>query len=191
VESHDLKQKLTVTNGGDAPLSVSIRIPYWCKAPSMTVDGKQHELDVQNGFAKVICSSGGDTNLVLSLPMELTVIPARTNVFTMAKGSAPGSANEKGLQFGPFALMVFREMYPEITERDIKLTVPLDSDHRPLVVLDPPPTWRSAGAFNLFVKARDDQGTDVLLTPCANCAMAPFKVVDPYVLRFADISVDK
>jgi hypothetical protein len=191
VEPHAITQNITVTNNGAERLPLTIRIPYWCKTPKMTVDGKSHELNVKNGFANVTCSSSATTNLVLSLPITLTLIPARTNVFTMDKGPVQGSANEKGLQLGPFALMVFREMYPKITDRQIKLTVPLDSDHNPQVTLESPPAWRSAGAYNLFVKAQAGQGKDVTLTPCANCAMAPFSVVDPYVLRFDDIAFGK
>ena len=186
-----LKQTLKVSNQETDSLRLKIRIPYWCDDATMEVNGSQVKLGVKDGFAEVQCSPEKPTEIVVSLPMKFTVIPARTNVFTKAKGPVSGEANESGLQFGPFALMMFREMFPDVTDRDISLTLHLDDQGRPLATLDPPSAWRSKGAYNLFVKAQIEGDKEVKLTPCANRAMAPFTVVDPYVLRFSELKMSR
>lgn len=190
VEPHTLIQTLDVANGDKTELPLRIRIPYWCKDASIKVDGQPINLDVEQGFAKVTCPADAETKIAVTLPMSLTVVPARTNIFTMAKGPVNGDADELALQYGPFALMLYREMYPEIKEREFSLTMLVNSKDEPTVTLDPPAKWRSAGAYNLFVKARAGEKREVTLTPCGNAAMAPFTVVDPYVLRFDSITLE-
>lgn len=190
VQPQVLTQRIEVANRGAEPLPLKIRIPYWCNDPAAKVNGKTHALAVSQGFAEVECVPDATTEIVVSLPMKLAIIPARTNTFTKSKGPVAGPADELGLQYGPFVLMLFREMYPDIKERDVSVTIPLDDLGHPLVSLDPPPKWRSSGAYNIFLKARAN-GKEITLTPCANTAMAQFTVSDPYVLRFAEVEFNK
>jgi hypothetical protein len=97
---------------------------------------------------------------------------------------------EEGLQYGPYALMFFREMYKEVKERHLSVTVPLENG-RPIMSQKLPEGWRAAGSVPLLIKAKLGNGADVWLTPGANSTMMQFSVVDPYVFRFAKVTVSK
>jgi len=121
--------------------------------------------------------------------MSLQTIPAGCNALTRDKETSASSVKEQGLQYGPYVLMLNRVMYPEIVQRDISVTVLLNSEGHPIVHQKCPAEWRvHHGAVPLFLEATVQDGSPVLLTPCANLTMTALTVDDPYILRFANIN---
>jgi hypothetical protein len=185
-----LVQKIHIKNSGKKPLSIKVRVPYWCDSPALQVDGKKQPLKIKDGFINLSCKGKSEQNIEMTLPMKLVVIPARKNILTLDTAGAPGKAVEEGLQYGPYALMFFREMYKEVKERHLSVTVPLENG-RPIMSQKLPEGWRAAGSVPLLIKAKLGNGADVWLTPGANSTMMQFSVVDPYVFRFAKVTVSK
>jgi hypothetical protein len=144
----------------------------------------------QNGFIHVMCAANAAHSIELHLPTHLQIIPAGRNVLTKDQAAPVGSAVEQGLQYGPYVLMFNRNMYPQITQKDISITVKLDSHGRPLVRQECPEGWPvHYGAVPVFVEATLQDDTPVFLTPCANLTMTALRVDDPYILRFAHIAL--
>ena len=180
-------QKTTIVNSGDAVLQAKIRLPHWCDSPEFAVNGGTLSVDRATGFGIVECLPRAETHVELHLPMKMRVIPSRRSIFTRDTAGAPGEAAEEGLQYGPFVLMFNREMYRDVVEKDIVLTVPLDGNGVPRVRHDLPGSRSPHGGIPLLVEAELDGGKPVLLTPCANMTMTPFTVPDPYLMRFSRI----
>lgn len=184
-----LLHRVHVRNSSSQPLAIQVRIPCWCDAPTLRIDGQAQPLRLERGFAHVPCAAGADQELELELPMRLTVIPARSSYLTRTTAGAEGDAAEEALQYGPFVLMFYREMNPQITTRDLGLTLRLDSAGRPPVRYQDLPEGWTDGGIPLFIEAELEDGSPVLLTPCANTTMRYFSVSDPYVLRFARVTL--
>jgi hypothetical protein len=87
--------------------------------------------------------------------------------------------------------MFNRQMYPEVTDYDISVTVPLDKNGKPFVTQTLPDSWNTRGAIPLLIKAKTHDGTDVLLTPYANLTMTRLVVDDPFVIRLSKIALNK
>jgi len=191
VNPYDLAQSIQVRNDSAKKLAIKVRAPYWCPWPTVKVNGKSARATARQGFLHFTCPAGGTLAVELTLSMRLVVVPARRNALNMADAEdTPGDATEKGLNYGPFAFMFEREMYPKITLKDLKVSVPVDGQGRPMVNQEPPQGWdERRGVVNLFVEAKLADGTAVQLTPCGNLTLTPFKVADPYVLRFADMEL--
>ncbi|MBE6883880.1 MAG: hypothetical protein E7487_04690 [Ruminococcaceae bacterium] len=63
---------LNVTRAEDAVLN--IRIPAWCKAASVTVNGKQVGLiNAENGYARIDSAIAAGDTIVIRFPMEITI----------------------------------------------------------------------------------------------------------------------
>ncbi len=181
-------QTLQIDNRAPKELEVKVRCPYWCAAPSLRVNGMPCSVSPQNGFFHVSCPAHSACSLELHLPMTLQVVPAGRNLLTKDRPAPEGSGPEQGLQYGPYVLMLNRMMYPNITQRDIRVTVKRDSAGRPLIHQEYPAEWPAHyGAIPLFVAAAVPEGIPVSLTPCANMTMTALTSDDPYLLRFAEI----
>jgi len=186
---YEMVQTLQIENRSRRELDVKIRIPYWCVEPTVRVNGMPCEVSRQSGFIHLTCPAIAARSIELHLPMSLQIIPAGRNVLTRNETAIAGCGPEQGLQYGPYVLMFNRVMYPEITQKDVSVTVKRDSQGRPLVHQEYPEGWPvHYGAVPLFVEATVQDGTPVLLTPCANMTMTPLTVDDPYILRFANIA---
>jgi DUF1680 family protein len=187
--SYEMVQTLQIENRSGRELEVKIRLPYWCAEPTARADGMPCAVSRQGGFMPVTCPANAARSIELHLPMHLQVIPAGRNVLTKNEKSPAGDAIEQGLQYGPYVLMLNRMMYPEITQKDISVTIPRDSEGHPIVRQAYPVGWPvHHGAVPFFVEATVQEGTPVLLTPCANMTMTKLTVDDPYILRFASIT---
>jgi hypothetical protein len=218
VEKQEIVQSLQIRNETAKPLEVKVRVPYWCPKPVVRVSESRSVSRVgggavesqrsgsesrspaapaaKDGFLRFSCVASGALDVELRLAMRLEVIPARRNILNKDQADGPngaiGDATEKGLQYGPYVLMFNREMYPAITAKDIGVTVPVDAEGRPRVSQEIPKEWDAKrGAVPLFIEAKLGDGANVLLTPCANLPLTPFTVTDPYVLRFAEVVVEK
>jgi DUF1680 family protein len=185
---YEMVQTLQVGNRSRNELDVKIRIPYWCSEPILRVNGMPCPVSCHNGFIHVMCLANTACSIELRLPMPLQIVPAGRNVLTKDREAAAGGAAEQGLQYGPYVLMFNRVMYPDITQKDISVTVKRDSNGRPIIRQEYPEGWPvHYGAVPLFVEAMVQGDTPVFLTPCANMTMTALTVNDPYILRFANI----
>ncbi|MCL5096063.1 MAG: glycoside hydrolase family 127 protein [Candidatus Omnitrophica bacterium] len=183
-----LRQTLSIANREDADLPIKIRIPYWGEDPQLNLDGQRQKLNARNGFAQVLIPARSEQTLELSMRLRLIVIPPRKSILTLNRPAAAGKVTTQALQYGPFALMFYREMYPQITARDLSLAV-LTDHGQPIVSSELPDTWRASGAIPLLLKAQLNDTVHVWLTPCANTTLAPFNVIDPYVMRFDQVQI--
>jgi hypothetical protein len=87
--------------------------------------------------------------------------------------------------------MFNRQMYPDVTEHDIAVTVPLKDNGHPFVDQNLPDDWTTGGAVPILIKAQLKGGKKVLLTPCANLTMTTLTVDDPYILRFSEVALSE
>lgn len=187
---YEIVQTLQVENRSRAELPIKVRIPYWCATPTLRVNGLPCSASQENGFMLLVCPASARTSIELHLPMSLQIVPAGRNILTKGKEPAAGNATEQGLQYGPYVLMLNRVMYPDTTQKDLSITVQRDNAGRPHVHQEYPEGWRvQYGAILLFVEATLEDGTPVLLTPCANLTMTALTVNDPYLMRFANITL--
>lgn len=185
----EVVQNIEVDNRTHHGIEVSIRVPYWVQEPQLRVKGSHCEVHPQHGFVRIMCPKNSTYSIELRLPMSLQTIPAGCNALTRDKETSASSAKEQGIQYGPYVLMLNRVMYPEIVQRDISVTVHLNSEGHPIVHQKCPAEWRvHTGAVPLFLEATVQDGSPVLLTPCANLTMTALTVDDPYILRFANIN---
>jgi DUF1680 family protein len=188
IRDGSMVQRIRVRNGSKQPQRLRLRVPYWSDRPSLRVNGRSAEMAVRQGFASVACAADAETDVELTLPMKLVVVPPRTNVFRMKDQPASGRAAEPGLQYGPFVLMLYREMFPRYRTRIFPVTVHRDAAGRPSVTPARPAGW-SRGSIDLFVRATAGRSKAVLLTPVANATMQRFTRPDPLVARFRAVTV--
>ncbi|HLK59807.1 MAG TPA: beta-L-arabinofuranosidase domain-containing protein [Chthonomonadaceae bacterium] len=185
---YEMVQTLQIDNRTPKELEVRIRLPYWCAAPALRVNGMPCPILLPNGFVSVLCLAKAACSIELHLPMSLQIVPAGRSILTKDDQAAAGSGPEQGLQYGPYVLMFNRMMYPEIIQRDISITVKRDDNGHPLVRQEYPAEWAAhSEAIPLFVEAAVQKDIPALLTPCANMTMTALIHDDPYILRFANI----
>lgn len=122
--------------------------------------------------------------------MSLQIVPPGRSLLIKDTRKSDGVAPEEGLQYGPFALMFNRQMYPDIKDHDIAVNVPLKENGQPFVDQNVPDDWTTGGAVALFIRAQLETGQNVLLTPCANLTMTKLTLDDPYILRFSDVRIN-
>ncbi len=60
--------------GGSAPVSVKFRVPAWCDAPQLTVNGKSVSFRTENGWMTPDCAFADGDTVTLTLPMHVEVI---------------------------------------------------------------------------------------------------------------------
>jgi hypothetical protein len=186
---YEMVQTLQIENRSRQELDVKIRVPYWCAEPTVRLNGIPWAISRQSGFIHITCPAIAARSIELRLPMSLEIIPAGRNILTRDKAAVVGCGPEQGLQYGPYVLMLNRVIYPEVTQKDVSVTIKRDSQGRPLVRQECPEGWPvHYGAVPLFVEAEIQDGPPVFLTPCTNMTMAPLIVDDPYILRFANIA---
>src|SRR5262249_37872018 len=130
---YEMVETVQIENRSTNEINVKVRIPYWCSEPSMRLDGMPCAVAVQSGFIHVTCPANDAHSIELHLPMSLQIVPAGRSALTRDRTAIAGSATEQGLQYGPYVLMFNRVMYPEVTQKDVAVTIKWDSDGRPLV----------------------------------------------------------
>jgi hypothetical protein len=191
IRPNDILQSINVFNGDTSGFDLKIHMPYWCENPSLRIDGNDQKLKAVNGFVHVNCPANSVLAISVKLPMSLQIVPPGRSLLTKDTPPGPGVAPEKGLQYGPFALMFNRQMYPDVTEHDIAVTVPLKDNGHPFVDQNLPDDWTTGGAVPILIKAQLKGGKKVLLTPCANLTMTTLTVDDPYILRFSEVALSE
>jgi DUF1680 family protein len=192
-EPYQVVQTVTVHNASPGPIEIRVRVPYWCCTPGVSIDGRSAEPRGDKGFFHLSCPGNALRSIQLRLPMMLQVVPARRHILNADRpDGAAGDATEQGLQYGPYVLMLNRQMYPKILDKDIHVTLTLDRLGHPRVSQEVPRSWdRKRGVVPLFIEAELASGASIYLTPCANLALTPLTVKDPYVMRFTELVIKR
>ncbi|MBN1339037.1 MAG: chitobiase/beta-hexosaminidase C-terminal domain-containing protein [Bacteroidales bacterium] len=118
--------------------------------------------------------------------MDFNEIPARRNLLSRDMPRVAGDASEVGIQYGPYVLMYYRELFP-FPEKQISLNIYLDAKGQPFVSQTITSDWQQNGAIPLLIEASLNSNGKVYMTPCANLPLMRFTQPDPYVLRFSNI----
>jgi DUF1680 family protein len=190
INTKELAQRVQVNNGDTNAFRLRIRVPYWCKSARLEIDGKAQAVAANERAVFVECPAKSRSSIRLGLPMELQIVPCGRCLLNPNLKPPEGIAPEQGLQYGPFVLMLNREMYPKVTSHDIAVAVALDESRQPIVVAKLPADWPiEAGAIPLLVKAQVKDGTEVFLTPCGNLTMTELTQDDAYVVRYARVTL--
>ncbi|QHW31723.1 hypothetical protein GZH47_13330 [Paenibacillus rhizovicinus] len=81
----------TVTMGveldrASEPFAISLRIPAWCAAPSLTINGANVVLNAVNGYTKVEREWNNGDSLALTLPMTVTTTSRNLYAISVERG---------------------------------------------------------------------------------------------------------
>jgi uncharacterized protein len=77
---------MALTLDRPARFALSLRIPAWCAAPELTIDGERVELRAASGYAKVEREWRGGETLVLHLPMEVRTVSRNLYAVSVERG---------------------------------------------------------------------------------------------------------
>jgi hypothetical protein len=78
--------KIEVKLEREEQFAISLRIPDWCKAPRLTVNGESVALDIVNGYAKVERVWQSRSELQLELPMKTRMISRNLYAVSVERG---------------------------------------------------------------------------------------------------------
>jgi len=187
---YKLTQDIRVNNTSGEKSNVRIRIPYWSESSKIYVNDKLVKHTVNEGFVDISCAGNSTLHIVCVHPMTFKEIPARRNILSRDTPVVAGDAREVGVQYGPYVLMYYRELFP-FSEKDIRIDICQDKNRQPIVAQSIPSDWHSKGAVPLLIEASVNSKGKVYLTPCANSTMMKFINPDPYVMRFSKIDFVK
>lgn len=65
---------------------VSLRVPQWCSAPSLTINGEDISLQVTEGYAKVEREWNNGDSILLHLPMEVRTLSRNMHAVSVERG---------------------------------------------------------------------------------------------------------
>jgi uncharacterized protein len=76
------KADIRVTADGSKPFTLAFRLPGWCKAPQLTVNGTAVDLAscTKDGYAYVERAWGADDRVILELPMDILLLRSNPEV---------------------------------------------------------------------------------------------------------------
>ncbi|MDC0937145.1 glycoside hydrolase family 127 protein [Pirellulales bacterium] len=190
INAKELVQKVQVNNGDNDAFRLRMRVPYWCKKATLEVNGQTQAVAANERTVFIECPANSKRSISLRLPMMLQIVPSGRCLLNPERQPPDGIAPEQGLQYGPFVLMLNREMYPQVKAHDVEVTVAVDMSGQPTVVEKLPADWPvEVGAIPLLVKAQVNDGTEVFLTPCGNLTMTGQEEDDVCVVRFTRVTL--
>ncbi|EMI58139.1 secreted protein containing DUF1680 [Rhodopirellula sallentina SM41] len=143
----DGKVVLTLDAPGDAKGNLKLRIPNWCDAPEITIDGNPVDVEMEMGFAVLEQPWKMGRKLVLNLPMKPLVI--------MGNPKVKDQVGRIAIQRGPVIYCLEQVDNPGVDFSNIRVpeSPRVTSKHEPELL---------GGVVRLSVAARDE-GKDVNL----------------------------
>ncbi|MET3667065.1 glycoside hydrolase family 127 protein [Caulobacter sp. 1776] len=69
-----------------APTSVSLRVPAWCAAPSVKVNGRPRAVTTRNGYIDLVLRAGDKVTLTLPMAVRTEAMPDDPNLIAFLNG---------------------------------------------------------------------------------------------------------
>ncbi|RAP74882.1 beta-L-arabinofuranosidase domain-containing protein [Paenibacillus montanisoli] len=187
---YPFRESVTIAVELDRPseaFAISLRIPAWCEAPSLTVNGTNAKLNAVNGYAKVEREwKNGDT-LTLHLPMTVKTVSRNLYAISVERGplvyALPVQENwqllTKRAKFhdwevypgSPWKYGLLADNVYEASEYDIPYQ-PFDAEHAPIrlkatgqLVREWKMEGNNAGTPPIYPKTEGQEMAELTLVP--------------------------
>jgi DUF1680 family protein len=119
---------LRVTSAPKAATAIALRLPGWCDAPSLALNGKSQPIDRASGYARLERSWRAGDSITLTLPMRVRTEPTPDDPRMLAYLSGPLVL---AADLGPAAEPFDGQVPALVTEDPARAVVPVAaSEHR-------------------------------------------------------------